>query len=93
MTTTKKPKRCGAKVKCIKGLEAKLPDREKMKGRKVCVGYYADGGWFLMAGHQKTKAKRYEMMMKLSKEAMGVMVSMIARIAIEHKAEMGGYLK
>ncbi len=46
-----------------------------------------------MAGHQKTKAKRYEMMMKLSKEAMGVMVSMIARIAIEHKVEMGGYLK
>ena len=91
--TTKKPKRCGAKVKCIKGLEAKLPDREKMKGSKVCVAYYDDGGWFLIAGHQKTKAKRYEMMMKLSKEAMGVMVSLIAKIAVEHKVEMGGYLK
>ena len=91
MNTNKK--RCGAKVKCIKGLEARLPDYKGMKDRKVYVGYYSDGVWFLVAGHQKTKTERCEIMMKLSKEAMGVMVSMIARIAIEHKVEMGGYLK
>jgi len=91
--TTKKAKRCGAKVKCVKGLSVKLPDKGKMKGRKVYVGYYDDGGWFLIVGHQKTKTKRYEMMIKLSDEAMGVMFHMIASIAIEHQVKMGGYLK
>jgi len=93
MITKKKTKRSKTKVKCIKGLSVKLPDKGKMKGRKVCVGYYDDGNWFLIAGHQKTKNKRYEMMLKLSEEAMGVMFHMIASIAIEHKVKMGGYLK